>query len=310
MNALAVFAPVDAIEASLHQAELERHSTNEGSVSFFRGRLGRLTLGGPVAAPGQTLEVARDFFSANPSAAFFYLSDSQLTELAPLGLKAVPIGEDFVLSLPTAEWNPAILSAHRKAVKAGLTLTELSRSDLQKLEPEMRAIQAAYLAKQEVKCEMRFLTRPCEFASERVGRTFGIFHRGALLGFAVLDPYTTASGAPAAMLNLFRVGPTKLWSVYFAVVKLLADVLAAEGLQALSLGFLPLSFSPGRRPASLQLSLMRVLSKTSPYLKGLRHLKEAFPARRETRWLLTPRSLLVRDFATLLEAMGVYRRPS
>jgi len=310
MNALNVLAPVDAIEASLSQPELERHPTNEGSVSFFRGRLASLTLGGPVAAPGRALEVARDFLGAHPKAAFFYVGTSQLRELAPLRLNTVPIGEDFVLDLPTVEWSPSILSAHRKAVKAGLTLTELSRSELTKLEPEMREIQAAYLAKQEVKCEMRFLTRLCEFAAERVGRTFGLFFKGALLGFAVLDPYTTASGAPAAMLNLFRVGPTKLWGVYFAVVKLLAEKLAAEGLKALSLGFLPLSFSPDHPPASKQLALFRELAKRSPYLKGLRHLKESFPARRETRWLLTPRTLLIRDFVTLFEAMGVYRKPS
>ncbi len=217
---------------------------------------------------------------------------------------AVPIGEDFIIDLPARGWSESVRSAARKATKAGLTLVELSADDLVVHEPAMRTIQAAYLAKQEVTHELRFLTRPCEFSAERVGRTFGLFQRGSMLGFIVVDPYTAEAGGIGALLNLFRIGPTKLWSVYSAVVKLLAERLEAEGASELSLGFVPLSFT--EKPKSWQLALLRAVARSSPYLRGLRAIKQSLPARRSTRWLLTPRMLLARDLVALFLAMGVY----
>ncbi len=197
-------------------------------------------------------------------------------------------------------------SAHRKAVKASLELRELDRAGLKNQALAMREIQSAYLQRHEVKHEMRFLTRPSEFETENLGRTFGLFVKTELLGFVVVDPYTTESGA---LLNIFRIGPTKLWGVYYAVVKLLAERLEADGVRELSIGFLPLSFTPGFGTPDLQLALLRRLAATSPYLRGLRQPNEAFIARRETRWLLTPRRLLLRDFMALIDAMGVYAAP-
>jgi lysylphosphatidylglycerol synthetase-like protein (DUF2156 family) len=105
---------------------------------------------------------------------------------------------------------------------------------------------------------------------------------------------------------MFRIAPTKLWNLYQAVVLLLAERLAAEGVSELSLGFVPLTVPEEQLGwwARVQHAALRWLSRRSSYLQRLGTIKHGFAARSVTRYLSTPRRLVLRDVRAFIAAMA------
>lgn len=293
----------DPIFRSTFQPGLEQFEHALGRVPFVRIGGVTLTLGAPVCEPENLEPLTRAFLQAHPQATFFYVTGEQLESMRLPPRVVMPVGADTVLDLPLASVPDTARAALRKATKAGLTLEE--PMSLEPLAAELRRIQAAYLSTREVKTELRFLNRPCEFEAERLGRTLVLRQKGTVVGFVVLDGYRTADGRRGLLLNLFRLAPTKLWNVYQAVVLMLAERLAAEGAVELSLGFIPLTPVDSQLGASVRLqhAALRLLAKTSPYLQRLAVIKHGFPARSVTRYAVTKRWLVLTDFRAFLRAM-------
>lgn len=296
----------DPIELSTVQPGLEAYRAPEGYVAYVQRRGRTLTLGAPVCAPDARAKLARSFIDAFPNATFFYVTNAQLEQMSVAPKAVWAIGADQVLALPCPQWSREVDSARRKAVRAGLTLTELKGEALGPWAQQMREAQAAYLRQREVKQEMGFLTRPCRFSDEREGRTFIMQVKGTFLGFVVLDPYATASG-PGYLLNLFRIHPTKLWGVYPATVALLAELLAAEGAAELSLGFVPAAATDQPMPWWLraQVSALQWFASRSKYLCSLARMKGMFATKAVPRLCASPRRLIVSDLLALLEAQSI-----
>jgi lysylphosphatidylglycerol synthetase-like protein (DUF2156 family) len=297
----------DPIALSTLDTGIERFETRRGYVAYFRAGHA-LTLGAPICAPEDTSSVAKTFLAQEPRASFFYLTGQQIERLELGGeWHAVPVGVDILLPLQEiTSWPREVASAVRKAKRAGLVLEELRGEALTAAGPALRLAQAAYLGSREVKTEMRFLTRPCQFEQDRLGRTFGLFLAGELCGFVVVDPYRTDSGGQGYLLNLFRIKPTRLWGVYLACVALLTETLGCEGVEELSLGFVPLAEVNGALPWWMrwQLGLLRRIGRTSKYLCGLARIKHVFGGVRVPRYLLTRRKFLGRDLWAFRRAMG------
>ena len=293
----------DPIFRSTFQPDLEQFEHPLGRVPFVRVGRVTLTLGAPVCEPANVELLTRAFLAAHPDATFFYVTGAHLQAMRLPPRVVMPVGEDTVLDLPLASVPDTARSALRKATKAGLTLEE--PMSLGPVAEELRRVQAAYLAAREVKTELRFLNRPCEFEEERLGRTLVLRQKGVVVGFVVLDGYRTAEGKRGYLLNLFRLAPTKLWNVYQAVVLLLAERLAAEGVVELSLGFIPLTPVDWQLdvPVRLQHAALRLLAKTSPYLQRLAVIKHGFPSRSVTRYAVTKRWFVLGDFRAFLRAM-------
>lgn len=293
----------DPIFRSTFQPGLEQFEHALGRVPFVRVGGVTLTLGAPVCEPEHVAALTDAFLAAHPRATFFYVTGEQLHTMRLPPRVLMPVGDDTVLDLPLASVPDTARAALRKATKAGLTLEEPDA--LGPLAAELRRVQAAYLTTREVKTELRFLNRPCEFEAERQARTLVLRQKGEVVGFVVLDGYRTKEGRRGFLLNLFRLAPTKLWNVYQAVVLLLAERLAAEGVVELSLGFVPLT--QAKRwfgwYVELQHAALRLLAKTSPYLQRLAVIKHGFPARTVTRYAATPRRLVLTDFRAFLRAM-------
>lgn len=293
----------DPIFRSTFQPGLEHFEHPLGRVAFVRVGGVTLTLGAPVCAPAHLEALSRAFLAAHPDATFFYVTGEQLQSMALPPRTLMPIGDDMVLDLPLASVPDTARAALRKATKAGLTLEE--PDSLQALSGELRRVQAAYLTGREVKTELRFLNRPCEFEHERQARTLVLRQKGTVMGFVVLDGYRTKEGRRGYLLNLFRLASTKLWNVYQAVVLLLAERLAADGVAELSLGFVPLTPVDGELgwAVRLQHAALRQLAKTSPYLQRLGVIKHGFPARTVTRYAVTRRWQVLTDFRAFVRAM-------
>ncbi|MFN0061179.1 MAG: phosphatidylglycerol lysyltransferase domain-containing protein, partial [Myxococcaceae bacterium] len=153
-----------------------------------------LTLGPPVCAPEAMASAAADFLSHFPGATFFYVTDEQCRRMALPHHHACPAGADFILPLPAPSWPKEAAAAARKARRAHFHVREVPPAQLAAMEPAMRSVQQAYLAQREVSHEMTFLTRPCLFAEERLGRTFAMEVAGEMMGFVVIDPYVTVDG--------------------------------------------------------------------------------------------------------------------
>ena len=292
-------ADLDPISRSTRQLSLSQFVHPLGSVAFTRG----LTLGPPSCAPEHLAVVARAFLEAHPEVAFFYVTRAQLDAMGLSGRTVMPVGSDTVLPLPLTSVPDTARTALRKATKQGLTLEE--PRDLEPLGSELREVQERYLAGRAVKTELQFLNRPCEFEDEWDARTFVLRQRGAVIGFVVLDAYVTSTGGKGLLLNMFRIAPTKLWNVYQAVVLMLADRLAAEGVVELSLGFVPLT--PLGEKVSwwvrAQHAALRWVGGRSSYLQRLGVIKHGFAAVSMTRYLCTPRRILVRDARSFMAAM-------
>jgi lysylphosphatidylglycerol synthetase-like protein (DUF2156 family) len=292
----------DPISRSTRQRALSTFVHPRGSVAFTTARGVTLTLGAPSCAPQFQAEVARAFVAEHPDAAFFYVTEAQRQQLGLESHHALPIGTEYVLPLPLAAAPKLARTALRKATRQGLTLDE--PADLTPLAAELRRVHEAYLSAREVKTELHFLNRPCEFERERDARTFVLRQRGQVIGFVVLDVWEDERGR-GALLNMFRLAPTRLWNVYQAVVLLLGEQLTRDGFTQLSLGFVPLTPLSERVPLlqRLQHAALRWLASRSTYLQRLGVIKHGFQARAVTRWLVTPRALVLRDLRAFLEAM-------
>jgi lysylphosphatidylglycerol synthetase-like protein (DUF2156 family) len=297
----------DPIFRSTRQAGLCHFQHLLGSVAYTQARGVKLTLGPPSCAPEVQAVVAHAFLKAHPDAAFFYVTRAQLDAMELPTQTTLPIGTDTVLPLPLRSVPDLARTALRKATKAGLTLDE--PSDLKPLSSELRTVQAGYLSTRAVKTELQFLNRPCEFERETDARTFVLRQRGVMIGFVVLDAYVTAAGGRGFLLNMFRLAPTKLWNVYQAVVLMLAEALAAEGVSELSLGFVPLAETGEAMPwnVRVQHAVLKWVASRSSYLQRLGVIKHGFESKPVTRFLSTPRRLVLRDVQAFIAAMAPSR---
>ena len=297
-------AGVDPISRSTRQPGLSHFTHPLGTVAFTGAGGSCLSLGPPTCAAAHQATVARAFVAAHPGAAFFYVTRAQLDAMGLAAHTQLPVGTDLVLPLPLSDVPETARSALRKATRQGLTLEEPIA--LAPLAAELRSVQERYLSTRAVTTELHFLNRPCEFEAETDARTFVLRQRGAMIGFVVLDEYVTAEGGRGLLLNMFRLAPTKLWNVYQAVVLLLAEHLAGEGLDELSLGFVPLT-APGEPLAwwlRVQHAALRWAGRRSTYLQRLGVIKHGFAARSVTRYLSTPRKLIVKDVRAFIAAMS------
>ncbi|MFO0599094.1 MAG: phosphatidylglycerol lysyltransferase domain-containing protein [Myxococcaceae bacterium] len=294
----------DPISRSTRQPGLVHFVHPLGSVAFTAPRGSPLTLGAPGCSLDVQAVVAEAFLAQHPDASFFYVTGEQVAAMQLATHRAIPIGRDVVVPLPLQQPPDLARTALRKATKQGLTLEE--PADLRPLAAQLREVNAAALAAREIKEELRFLNRPCEFDGETDARTFVVRQRGELIGFVVLDAYVGHAGR-GYLLNLFRLKPTKVWNVYQAVVLRLCELLAAEGVAELSLGFVPLAVAPEEAELSwfdrLQLRLLRRAAARSSYLSRLAIIKHGFEARQVTRFLVTRRTLIAEDVRSFVQAM-------
>lgn len=296
----------DPIVLSTRQPGLQTFRTADGYVAYVEQRGRVLTLGGPVCSPGKEAALAQQFLAKFPDASFFYVTPAQLQQMQLKRPAAWAVGADQVLALPNPRWSREVDAARRKALKAGLSISEVSGDALKPWVPYMRDAQDAYLRQREVKSEMKFLTRPCLFADEKEGRTFILRVRGAFLGFVVLDPYATTAGK-GYLLNLFRIHPTKIWGVYQAIVALLAETLGAEGAVELSLGFIPAAATAQPMPWWLraQVAVLQFCASKSKYLCSLARVKGMFETSAVPRLCVSANRLIVADLLALLEVQGI-----
>ena len=306
----------DPISYSTLQAGLSYFETSFGYIAYRRAFGFDLTLGPPVCAPGDRVELLRRFLRAHRRASFFYVQRDVAMLAADLGgprFRVSGMGVDKVLPLDVTEpeRDPKVSGALKKAARGGFEVVEVRPSQLDaEARARVDAITRVYLRRSVVPVEMRFINRPLTLDDDGLARMF-LLRQGAdarVFGYAVLDPYFDGGRVQGYLLNLIRFEPTRLWGVYYALVATLAARLREEGVRQLSLGFCPLhgvdteDCSPG---LSRQVRWMERKLAGVEYLTHLREMKDAFPGVTPQRYFVTPSPWAVSTVLALLSATGV-----
>ncbi len=300
----------DPIAVSTLQPGLSYFDTPQGYVAYQRAFGVALSLGGPVCAPGEEIEVARAFLAEVPDAALFYVGEELAHSIHGLTFRT-SLGSDRVLDLTRADTfdSPAAKSAARKADRAGFHLEALC---LDGACAEDRAflerVSATALQRSVVPFEMRFLNRPMSTHTSGPSHVFALVQKGRRFGYAVIDPYFEQGEIKGYLLNLLRFEPTSLWGVYLATVQALATRLAAEGIRELSLGFCPLAELDLSHSSAVMRPQLRWLQKRYAkidYLSRLFQMKRELAGQWATRWLVTRTPQLVTPMLAFLELTGV-----
>ena len=299
--------------ATLHSG-LSHFDTSYGRWSYRRVGGIDVTLGGPLCAAQDRLDMARAFLAQSRKPLLCYLRRDFMSCVAASGLHATGIGVDRVVDVSQLLHSPApeIASARKKALKAGLTLQPL---DMQRITPtvreELTAIQADYLTRAQCTVEMSFINRPMDFANDGMRRFFTLQTHEGLLGFGALNPVFRRGAVTHYLLDILRFRKTKLWGIWLTCVSLLAEQLHAEGV-GLSLGFAPFHHiatpSNHSRVATMQMkSLARWLGHAQ-YVQRLRELKALVPGTEEPRFLASHTRVALLNVLAIMEASGVEAR--
>jgi lysylphosphatidylglycerol synthetase-like protein (DUF2156 family) len=308
------FSEGDLIAYATLQSGLSHFDTSYGRWSYRRVGGIDVTLGGPLCAPRDRLDMARLFLAQSRKPLLCYLRSDFMNCVTASGLHATGIGVDRVVDIERLRQSPApeIASAQKKAKKVGLTLQPL---DVHRITPTMReeltAIQADYLTRAQCTVEMSFINRPMDFANDGMRRFFTLQTHEGLLGFGALNPVFRRGVVTHYLLDILRFRKTKLWGVWLACVSLLAAQLHEEGV-GLSLGFAPLhhiATCPNHsRVALMQMkSLARWLGHAQ-YVQRLRELKALVPGTEEPRFLASHTRIALVNALAIIEASGVEAR--
>lgn len=311
------FGAGDLIACSTLQDGLERFETSFGAIAYRRVGGMAVTLGGPLAAPGDRLAVLERFLARHARPVFFYLCADVVRLLDGSGLFGAGMGVDRDVDLRRFLDEPPekpVRGALRKAERARFSLAEIGFEHLSPgLRAELDAINARYLAAAKCHVEMAFLNRPMSYRPDGLRRLFLLEKRdregSGVFGFAVLNPIFDRGAVQGYLLDILRLRPTRRWGVWPATVHHLARRMRDEGL-GLSVGFAPLQRV--RHPAQCPSRLLRAqldgfarLVASAPYLRRLRELKELVPGRDEPRYFASFSRSLPVNLRALTEAMGV-----
>lgn len=298
----------DPISWSTLQPGLSYLDTSFGFIAWHRAFGVTLSLGPPVCADEDRQELLERFFRSTRGATLFYVRDDVATLAQQLGgrrLHRCGLGVDKVLSLEQGLTpSPQVRGALKQAAKAKLTLTPLQHGEAR---ARLDEITAPYLQKSAVPAQMHFLNRPLDHHDDEAARLFALRlgTESSFFGYAVLDPYFAHGKVHGYLLNLLRFESTKLWGVYFAVVAQLAELLRAENVRELSLGFSPLSkLSTDGAPPELARQLLWLQRRFSNagYFARLEALKAELAGEPVQRYLVTGARVLAPHLLTFLHA--------
>lgn len=304
----------DPVHASVFQPGVSLFECSAGLLGWQKQGRATVVMGPPLAASRMHAREALSLFLAeHPRAVFTYLRTDDfrdLDTLAPGRFVPVPMGLESFVDIRKPSCEPAVLSAVRKASKAGLSVEPCPWSDLSAEDARhLRRINETWVAHSQLGRELRFLNRPMLYAADP-GRLFCLRLNGRLFGFVVLDPYLD-HGQPGWMLNLIRFEPVKVWGVYLAAVERLKELLADEGAQTLSLGLSPLllpsNFDASRLPLGAQLCLRALvpLRRRLYNFQGIDRFKSWLSHERYLRYVAVPRGALLTAPGQLLRVHGL-----
>lgn len=306
----------DPIAYSTLQPGLSYFETSFGYVAYQPALGFDMTLGPPICANEDRVEMVERFLRRHRRPLFFYVRRDIADLVASLGgsrFHTSGMGVDKVLSLEATphELHSRVRGALKKAQRGNLSLVEVRPSELRLQERErIDSITRSYLQKSSVQVEMRFINRPLSFIDDGFARMF-VLQQGPearVFGYAVLDPYFDNGRVHGYLLNLIRFEPTRLWGVYYSAVATLVSVLKAEGLRQFSLGFCPLvdvNVEGCSLWLSRQIQWMERKCANIEYLARLREMKEAFPGLSPQRYFVTPSPWAVTTVLAFLRASGV-----
>src|SRR5262249_14603561 len=153
----------------------------------------RVTLGGPVADPGDRAAVLERFLRATPKPVFTYVRDDDARSLADAGLHTAGMGIDRHVDVAAflERPAPAVESAARKAARRRFMLREVT-GGTSELDGTLQRIDQVYLRTSQVTREISFLNFPVEPRVDGLRRTFTLEKRDresdGVFGYAVLNP--------------------------------------------------------------------------------------------------------------------------
>ena len=335
----------DPIAFSTLQSGLQYCDTSYGYIAYQRAWGIDITLGPPVAAPGDRAALIDRFLRSQRRPVFCYLrgdAAQQVLQLAALPpdrrMYAARMGIDRLLHThalcdPATPIEKTRRGARKHARRAGFSLRSVDPQDLSAAELDRLAqITRAYLQKSQLPYEMRFLNRP--FVPHEAqptllrARTYLLLQRPQpdqpphVFGYAVLNPwFGPERRSPVGyLLDILRCEPTRQWGVFYAAVDALCQQLSSEGVAELSLGFCPLHQTQAEaahepdgaaampitsRSLSAQVAWLERQLAAVPYVQRLRELKMSLPGRSCPRYFVSPWPLVVPAFVALMGACGV-----
>lgn len=302
------FGDGDLVAASTLQPGLRTFRTSFGGIVYARALGTAVTLGGPLCAEADRKELVRRFLERERRTTFFYVRRDVLPALEHHGLYGAGIGVDREADLDAlaAKAPRETRSAVRAAEKAKIALREVGTDAPWSA---LAAIQRDYLASAQVPVEMAFLNRPMVFGPAPLRRLFVLEERGAVFGFAVMNPVYRQGRIVAWLLDILRFRRTRVWGIWLSTVARLGALLASEGA-GLSLGFCPLAnvTHPRELPAPRLRRHVDAMARWLggvQYLRRLRELKALVPGRDEPRYLATFCSFAAVPLLSFLRASGL-----
>lgn len=309
----------DPITYSTLQQGLRYFDTSYGFIAYRRIGATDITLGPPVCADRDRMDILQRFLAYSPRPIVNYVHADIIEALQDSKLHCAGMGADRYVDLDAflAQPSKEVRGACRKADTAGMDLEPV---DFSTLPPETRdrldSITCSFLTNARYTAEMSFLNRPMSFSHDGLRRGLLVTkndreHQG-VFGYAVLNPYFDSERVTGYMLDILRFEPTRLWGVWYSVVWRIAAILAAEG-KSLSLGFSPLygvRKAPVRssRWLDMQIGWMVRYLSSSQYVRRLAEMKSAIPGRDEPRYFASYSTSAFTAFTTLLRACDVRPR--
>ncbi len=304
----------DPIACSTLQHGLDYFDASFGYIAF-RHVLGMdITLGPPICSPDDQAELIDRFVRSRKRPILCYVDASTLddAQLSGRKLHAAGMGVDKDVDLATilAEPTTAVRSASRKAARVGFEVREI---DLRALDPRfagrVESITRTFVARSQVPVEMAFLNRPMSLHPDGMRRVFALLREGEVFGYTVLNPWFR-DGVPAGyLLDIVRFERTRIWGVYLATVRALAERLAHEGVE-LSLGFCPLwrvADPPcgGSSWLQAQMRWMERSLREVEYVKRLQGMKSLVPGPMRPRFFASFSRSALSAFVAVVGACGV-----
>lgn len=290
-----------------------------GFVAFRRSLFRPVVLGDPVASEEDRAGVLDAFLASSRAGVFVNVTEGFGAALHERGYRLAPFGTELVLetSPDRLRRSRAVKGALKQARKAELALepVEFATAD-PAFVGELRAVNDEYLAASRSGKEISFISRGVVFDDLPDVRFYALRVRDAerpIVGFIVADPIYEGGRRVGFQLNAIRLRRTKIWGVYLAVVVLLAERLAAEGLGRLSLG--GLAFDEVERPSPFshdpkilrRLAVVRRHSDRFYGMSGFTSMKLEFEGEKLRRYVaIPPRSSVTRSAFRFLIASGVF----
>jgi lysylphosphatidylglycerol synthetase-like protein (DUF2156 family) len=197
----------------------------------------------PLCAEADLPRLLGAFLREYGPAIFMGVDARTASVLGDLGLSVNEFGVEFTLPLQThavAGRGMRHLRTIRHLGTRGVEVQELTPDQV--CLDEVLRLSARWLQGRRVAGrELRFLTRPPDFAEDLGVRRFYCFKDGRLVGFVFFDPYFKAGRCIGYCANILRGEPGLRPSgiLDYAVLQAM-DRFRAEGIQELALGISPL----------------------------------------------------------------------